>query len=175
MKQSNVFLGFGSNVGDRPSHLLNALNRVAIIPDTEITRTSSIYESDPVGLVDQRRFLNMVIQISTLLSPEQLLFQTQAIENDLGRVRDVTWGPRTIDIDLLYWGDSRIENERLVVPHPEAERRLFVMRPLCEIAPEFNAPPGLRPVRELCAQVEGQKSVVLFQRIDNANCRNQVG
>ncbi len=159
MTVERVFLGLGSNLGDRQGWLRAALQRIAGLPDTRLVRVSSIYESTPVGLAAQGRFLNLVAEVHTSLTPEGLLTQLQAIESALGRVRETRWGPRTVDIDILYWGTRVIETTRLRVPHPEAARRRFVLQPLSEIAPGWRVPPSFRPVEALLREVGADQVV----------------
>lgn len=118
-------------------------------------RQSSLYETAPVGKTDQPEFLNLVAEVETALDPEALLDLIQAIERDLGRTRDVRWGPRTLDIDILLYDSVSVRTERLTVPHPEMTRRRFVLEPLLEIVPDAVLPDG-RPVRTLLAAVADQ-------------------
>lgn len=163
MKPEDVFLSLGSNVGDRPRLLGQAVRMLEVLPETLVASQSSIYESEPVGYVEQPPFLNLAVQLQTSLTPQQLLKATQAIESALGRIRAERWGPRTLDIDILYWGRRVITTPTLQVPHPEAERRLFVLLPLNEIAADFCPPPSLAPIRELCARIENNNSVSKWQ------------
>ncbi len=163
MKPQDVLLGLGANVGDRLHFLRQAIQMLKALPVTRFVNESSVYESEPVGYTEQAMFLNMAVQLQTSLIPAHLLKETQAIEAALGRVRKMRWGPRTLDIDVLYWGRRVIASETLQVPHPEAEGRLFVMRPLREIAPEFCPPPSFVSVRELCARIDGGSSVSKYQ------------
>ncbi|HHV28991.1 2-amino-4-hydroxy-6-hydroxymethyldihydropteridine diphosphokinase [Acetivibrio mesophilus] len=129
----NVFLSLGSNIEDRESYLLDALNNISAISDVSLKNISSIYETDPVGYTEQGRFLNMAVQISTSLGAEELLEALLRIEKLLKRERVVRWGPRTIDIDILIYGDLRIDTPKLTIPHPRMFERAFVLRPLMEI------------------------------------------
>lgn len=157
-----IFLGLGSNVGDRLAHLQGALSALADLPHTEVKRHSSVYETEPVGYEDQPDFLNMVAEVATEIAPEAFLEATKNIEYRLGRVRDVRWGPRRIDIDILYWGMRVLDSERLQVPHPQARRRRFVLVPLNEIAPEFAPPPEGVPVSTLLERVADPQRVERF-------------
>jgi 2-amino-4-hydroxy-6-hydroxymethyldihydropteridine diphosphokinase len=137
------FLGLGSNVGDRRSHLQDA---VTALPDhgVEMLASSSVYETEPVGLVlDQRDFYNACLRIETDLDPEPLLDACKAVEHQLGReTGTVRHGPRVIDVDLLLLGDLRYTSARLTLPHPEASSRRFVLVPLLELDPELTLPGG---------------------------------
>jgi 2-amino-4-hydroxy-6-hydroxymethyldihydropteridine diphosphokinase len=144
------FLGLGSNVGDRRSHLQAA---VAALPDHGVDplASSSVYETEPVGLVlDQRDFYNACLRIETDLDPEPLLDVCKAVEHDLGReTGTVRHGPRVIDVDLLLLGDLRYSSGRLTLPHPEASSRRFVLVPLLELDPQLTLPGGESLARQL--------------------------
>ncbi|MDE0803571.1 MAG: 2-amino-4-hydroxy-6-hydroxymethyldihydropteridine diphosphokinase [Acidimicrobiales bacterium] len=127
---TRAFLGLGSNVGDRESHLRNAL---ASLPG--LVATSDLYETDPVGGPDQGRFLNLVAQIDTDLGPHDLLGVCHRIESAAGRVRDVRWGPRTLDVDILWIDGVTIDTPDLTIPHPRMWERRFVLEPLAELDP----------------------------------------
>ena len=130
-----VYVGLGSNVGDRSGMLRAALDRLAMLPDTELGKVSSIYETEPVGVSDQPWFLNAVAQLDTELPPGQVMWNLQRVERSLGRIRREHWGPRTIDLDLLLAGDLVIDEPGLKVPHPELLHRAFALVPLVEIDP----------------------------------------
>ena len=132
---NTAYLGLGSNIGDRRQHLVQAVGRLHAGPALQVVKVSSVYETSPVGVTAQPDFLNLVVQVTTVHTPHELLAECLGIETDLGRVRHEHWGPRTIDIDLLFYGDARIADERLVVPHPWMHERSFVLTPLAEIAP----------------------------------------
>ncbi|MFQ5648788.1 MAG: 2-amino-4-hydroxy-6-hydroxymethyldihydropteridine diphosphokinase [bacterium] len=163
MRQEAVFLGLGSNVGNRRETLQRALGAIVSLPATNIVHCSSIYESEPVGYAEQPDFLNMVVQISTTLTPERMLDQAHRIEQDFGRVRGFRWGPRPLDIDILYWGERVLNSESLVIPHPQVQNRRFVLQPLAEIAPGFVVPPGSQKVEDLLdrCQATGAVEMVL--------------
>jgi 2-amino-4-hydroxy-6-hydroxymethyldihydropteridine diphosphokinase len=130
-----AFIGLGSNLGERESMIRLALDDLARLPQTLLVRASSLYDTEPVGEVDQPNFLNAVAQIDTELTARQLLWNLQLIEKRLGRVRTQRWGPRTIDLDLLLYGSLVVEEPDLKVPHPELIRRSFVLVPLVELDP----------------------------------------
>ncbi|MFQ5676401.1 MAG: 2-amino-4-hydroxy-6-hydroxymethyldihydropteridine diphosphokinase, partial [bacterium] len=159
MVHENVFLGLGSNVGDRCDYLRTALTRIAELATTRILATSSIYESSPVGFRDQDDFLNMVARVSTTFSPEDFLKKLQKIEKALGRHRKIRWGPRTIDIDILFWGNETVNSERLKIPHPEAINRRFVLLPMNEIAANFVIPSVPLTIGEALRKIGGDDSV----------------
>jgi 2-amino-4-hydroxy-6-hydroxymethyldihydropteridine diphosphokinase len=132
---NTAYLGLGGNLGDRRQHLAGAVRRLHTGLALQVVKVSSVYESSPVGMTAQPDFLNLVVQVATTHAPKELLAECQRIETDLGRVRRERWGPRTIDIDLLLYGDVRIDGEQLTVPHPRMCERSFVLAPLAEIAP----------------------------------------
>lgn len=130
-----AYLSIGSNIGDRLHHLTEAVRSLHSHDKIEVTMISSIYETEPVGYTDQANFLNLVVCLETSLNPFELLEVCQGVENDLGRVRGIRWGPRTVDLDILLYNNDNIETENLTVPHPRMDERAFVLVPLMEIAP----------------------------------------
>jgi 2-amino-4-hydroxy-6-hydroxymethyldihydropteridine diphosphokinase len=151
-----VYLGIGSNLGDRKAYLRKAIDRLEAA-GIHVLRCSSVYETEPQDVRDQPWFLNVVVEAETALYPLQLLGRTQNIELALGRVRRRSKGPRTLDIDILLIGDARIRSERLTVPHPALTRRRFVLEPLAEIAPDLVDPGTGRTIRDLAKNVAGQQ------------------
>jgi len=143
-----VYLALGSNLGDRKAHLRTALERLGAA-EVRIARRSSVYETEPQDLRDQPWFLNMVVEGETELFPMQLLLRIQTIELELGRQRRTPKGPRTIDIDILLYGNAVIHTNKLEVPHPRMAQRRFVLEPLAEIAPDLRLPPDGRTVQEI--------------------------
>ncbi|EFM10857.1 2-amino-4-hydroxy-6-hydroxymethyldihydropteridine pyrophosphokinase [Paenibacillus curdlanolyticus YK9] len=132
------YVALGSNLGDRGETLERAIERLAAHEDIVVERVSDVYETDPVGYTDQPAFLNMAAAIRTRLGPEELLDALQAIEQQLGRVRLVRWGPRTVDLDLLMYGDISQDTERLTLPHPRMMERAFVLVPLRDVLTETH-------------------------------------
>ena len=130
-----AYIGLGSNLGDRERYLMQALERIEKNPEITITKISSIYETYPVGLTEQPLFLNMVIEIETNFSPFELLNFLQEIESEFGRRREIKWGPRTLDLDILLYNQENMKSERLIIPHPRMQERGFVLIPLHEINP----------------------------------------
>lgn len=128
-----IALGLGSNLGERQQNIKNAILALQQANIT-VTAVSSLYETEPVGLVDQPAFLNAVVSVETTLTPQQLLEVCLGIEKDLGRVRLKRWGPRVIDIDILLYNDECIDEANLKVPHPLLQDRRFVLVPLAEIS-----------------------------------------
>jgi 2-amino-4-hydroxy-6-hydroxymethyldihydropteridine diphosphokinase len=142
-----IYLSLGSNVGDRERHLASAIERLGASGLTQL-RVSPIYETEPVGYTAQRWFLNVVVEAAADLFPLQLLARTRKIENVLGRVRGIANGPRTIDIDILFHGNTVMRSATLEIPHPRLHERRFVLAPLADLAPGFRHPVLHRTVRE---------------------------
>jgi len=151
----NVFLSLGSNIGEREAQLRDAIRRLEAA-GVQMIRESSVYETEPQDLHDQPWFLNLVLEVETRLSPIQLLTAIQAIEESMGRKRDVPKGPRSIDIDILLYGVAIVETEDLQIPHPRLAQRRFVLEPLAELAPDLQHPRSGRTMRELLRDVQGQ-------------------
>ena len=149
-----AFIGLGSNLGERETLIRLALDDLGRVPHSRLERVSALYDTEPVGEVDQPSFLNAVAQIDTELTPGQLLWNLQLIERRLGRTKGRRWGPRTMDLDLLLYGDQVIDQPDLKVPHPEMTRRAFVLVPLLEIDPSLVHPET------------GEKFSVLLSRLD---------
>jgi 2-amino-4-hydroxy-6-hydroxymethyldihydropteridine diphosphokinase len=134
---TEIGLGLGSNVGDKAENLRRALERLFAGPEFEFVEASSIWRTAPWGYLDQDWFANACAVGRTGLSAEDALAFTQSVENELGREETFRWGPRLIDVDILYLGDARISSERLIVPHKEMFNRAFVLAPLAEIRPDL--------------------------------------
>lgn len=128
-----VYLSLGSNMGNKESYLINALTNISEIDNVSVENISSIYETDPVGYTDQDCFLNMAVSINTSLNAQTLLAELQRIERLLNRKREIHWGPRTIDIDMLLYDELIFQTPRLTIPHPRMFERAFVLVPLKEI------------------------------------------
>jgi 2-amino-4-hydroxy-6-hydroxymethyldihydropteridine diphosphokinase len=139
-----AFLGLGSNLGDRLAALQRAADLLAGEPGVTLTRSSRVWETDPVGGPPQPDFLNAVVRAETDLEPAGLLAACQRVEAALGRVRAERWGPRTIDVDLLLYGARTIDTPDLTVPHPRMVERAFVLMPLLEVDPDPPMPGGAR-------------------------------
>jgi 2-amino-4-hydroxy-6-hydroxymethyldihydropteridine diphosphokinase len=152
---TQAFLSLGSNLGDREHHLLEALERLEAA-GIHILRRSSIYETEPQDLPEQPWFLNIVVEVETELFPRLLLARAQAIELGMGRRRDVSKGPRSIDIDILLFGSFVIGTHELEVPHPRMSERRFVLEPLAEVAPDLRHPANGKTVREMLSEVQTQ-------------------
>lgn len=147
-----AYVGLGSNLGDREATIRRAVELLGERPGIEVVAVSTLRETDPVGYEDQPRFLNGAAALEVDLTARGLLDELLAVERDLGRDRsqETRWGPRTIDLDLLLYGEETVDEPGLTVPHPRLAERQFVLEPLCELAPELTLPDG-RAVRELAA------------------------
>ena len=144
-----IYLSLGSNIGDRAENLRRAVERLGE-SDVRVLHCSRIYETEPVDYVNQAWFLNQVVEAETVLFPMQLLSRTGRIERELGRTRTaVKKGPRTIDIDILFYAAAVVETARLAIPHPRLAERRFVLAPLAELAPEMRHPVTHRSVRQM--------------------------
>ena len=138
-----VYIGLGSNLALPEEQLQAACVSLAALPGSELIRCSSLYRSQPMGPQDQPDYVNAVALVTTILSPDTLLQQTQLIENQQGRIRKTDrWGPRTLDLDMLLFGKQQINNDYLTVPHCGMKQREFVLYPLFEIAPDLILPCG---------------------------------
>jgi len=139
-----AYLALGSNLGDREVYLRAAIARLRMAPGVNFLRASSIYETEPIGVTDQPRFLNMVVElaIEDSVTPRDLLGLARRIEAEVGRTQRERWGPREVDIDILLVGDERVKEDDFQVPHPRMWERAFVMAPLAELAPELKGPGG---------------------------------
>ncbi len=143
-----VYLGLGSNVGDREENLRGAIERLAGA-GVRVLRVSPIYETEPVDYTAQRWFLNQVVEGETDLFPVQLLSRTSRIERDMGRVRTIAKGPRTIDIDILLYGRTVMRSATLEIPHPRMAERRFVLAPLTDLAADLRHPVTHQSVRQM--------------------------
>ncbi len=160
--ESNVFLALGSNLGDRENNLKRAVDNINGLKDTRVLDSSDIYETEPVGYANQGKFLNMVIKVETGLLPEELLCKLQEIEGLLKRSRGIRWGPRTIDIDILLYGNTQIELPDLVIPHPRMFERAFVLIPLKDVYPCSGV--YRREIDRLAGECADRDGVSLFKK-----------
>lgn len=168
MSKAPFFVSLGANLGDRFHSLKTALIMMGQIEGTRLNAISSIYETDPVGLVEQPAFLNLVAGGETILSAEELLSAVLKVEQELGRKREIRWGPRTLDIDILIYGEEQRDDELLQIPHPRMKERLFVLIPFVEIAPKQLVPVAdtYKTTTELLEKVNDKSGVRKWKDID---------
>ena len=159
-----VYIGLGSNLsgsmGDPQKQMQTALEKISDHPEIHQLNTSSFYRTSPVGPQDQPDFINAVAQAKTSLTPLALLDYLQQIENEHGRERKEHWGARTLDLDILIFGQQSIHNTRLIIPHPRIEERAFVLVPLLEVKPNFSSASG-KSITDLLAKCSDQGIVKL--------------
>ncbi len=150
-----VFLALGSNLGDREEHLRRAIGALHA-PDLRVLRVSPVYETSPQGMLEQGWFLNLVLEAGTSLLPLQLLRRCQRVERLLKRQRKVLNGPRTIDIDVLFYGNAVIRGPAIEIPHPRYRERRFVLQPLADLEPEWRDPVSGATVRAMLGETAAQ-------------------
>lgn len=159
-----AFLGLGSNLGNRLAFLRGGRDLLLNYHEIRLVRTSGVYQSDAVGgPPDNPPFFNACLEVSTSLSPRQLLEACRTVEDEFGRTRPELWAPRTLDIDILFYADLVIDEPELQVPHPRLHQRLFVLSPLQEIAPDFICPLRKRTVTEMCTTLQCDNKVELVR------------
>lgn len=160
--RETVFIGFGSNLGDRVDFCDRAVTLLSLLPHSQLIAVSSLYETEPVadaGAPGEGWFLNGVVQLETDITPQSLLTVCREIERSLGRDPAHRAGPRTMDLDILFYGDRVIEERDVVVPHPRLHQRRFVLEPLAELAPSFIHPVLTHTVSHLLAQLADRHQV----------------
>lgn len=162
--QHEVYLSLGSNIGDRAKNCLKAIETLGKIEGTEILSQSSLYETDPVGYEDQAPFINMAVKIRTTMNARDLLSHIKSIETSLGRIKTFKWGPRVIDMDILFFDDEIISEQGLNVPHPAMAERAFVLLPLAEIGKNKIDPVKGITVAQMVKEVPSKEGV---RRITN--------
>jgi 2-amino-4-hydroxy-6-hydroxymethyldihydropteridine diphosphokinase len=156
-----VYLGLGSNIGDKQGNITSALCRISEI--CEVKKKSRMYLTEPVGNIEQDWFLNCVVEIQTEIDPKQLLSSFKSIERKLGRAKNVKNGPRIIDIDILFYGNNIVNTKNLVIPHPLLHERLFVLQPMIDLNPDFIHPVLKKSIQELYKNHQGKEKVLLYK------------
>lgn len=149
-----IFIGLGTNLGDREANLRRAIQSLS--PEVSVVQESSLYQTPPWGFEDQPDFYNQVIEARTELSPRALLFFLKTIERQMGREKTFRYGPRLIDLDILFFGQQVLCEEAIQIPHPRLEERAFVLVPLQEIAPQFVHPVLKQSITDLLARVDAE-------------------
>jgi 2-amino-4-hydroxy-6-hydroxymethyldihydropteridine diphosphokinase len=155
---SRAYIGMGSNEGDRLENLRSGVAALSSAADVVVVGKSGVYDSEPVGLTDQPDFLNAVLAVETTLDPYRLLSLLHKIELDHGRQRITRWGPRTLDLDILLYGDLEQDDPKLLIPHRRLKERRFVLEPLLEVEPEVRLPDGT-PVKKLLDDLTEDQTV----------------
>lgn len=156
-----VFLGLGSNIGDKEEHIRKALTSLSHI--CNVRRTSHLYLTEPVEYIEQDWFLNCVVEVETDVDPKKLLSSIKSIERKLGRTKTVKKGPRIIDIDILFYEDHVIKTKDLVIPHPLMQERLFVLQPMMDIKPDFVHPVLKKSIHELYEEHAWAEKIMLYK------------
>lgn len=159
----NAFIGIGTNMGDRKKHIAEAIQLLEKQTDVKIIRTSALYVTEPIGYVGQDWFLNCVVEVMTALPPHELLSHCMAIEEQMGRTRTMQWGPRIIDLDILLYNDAVIDDDELTIPHPNMDKRRFVLVPLVEIAPDIIHPKLNKTVTDLLQHLKDTHKVDVYR------------
>ena len=157
------YLSIGSNMGERFDTFQKAFRLLSENPHIKLVACSSLYETDPVGYTDQDCFLNAVFKVETDLKPEDLLRSCMRVEQELGRKRDVRWGPRTLDLDILLYNHENVETEILSIPHPRMHERAFVMIPLMELEPDIILPKMNTSLSDLLEKIPDKEGVRLWK------------
>lgn len=155
---ARAYIGLGSNVGDRLENLSAGVKGLILADDVVLVGKSGVYDSEPVGLKDQPDFLNAVVAVETTLTPYELLSLVHKIELGQGRQRIKRWGPRTLDMDILIFGDIELDDPKLLIPHPRLKERRFVLEPLLEVEPDVRLPDGT-PARRLLGELGDDQAV----------------
>ncbi|KRE45286.1 2-amino-4-hydroxy-6-hydroxymethyldihydropteridine diphosphokinase [Paenibacillus sp. Soil522] len=164
--QAEAYIALGSNMGNREQLLLAAINLIDEHPEIEVSKVSGMYETDPVGYTEQPPFLNMALAVRTGLPPLLLLRQLLSFEQQLGRVRQIRWGPRTIDLDLLLYDNVRIDQEELILPHPRMMERAFVLVPLHDVIDQSHPLQAEVSSASNAALLDGKEGITLWKTIN---------
>lgn len=157
-KWHRVYLSLGSNIGNKRKNLLEAIRKIGELENTEVVKSSTILKTEPFGYLEQDNFLNACLEVKTLMTAQEFLKEILQIELDMGRVREIKWGPRIIDIDILFYDKEIIEEDNLAVPHPWICEREFVLDPLSEIAPNYIHPLEKKTITMLARKLKEREA-----------------
>jgi 2-amino-4-hydroxy-6-hydroxymethyldihydropteridine diphosphokinase len=157
----SVLLGLGSNIGNKEENINKALDLISEV--CEIKRISPLYLTEPVGAIKQEWFLNCVVEVKTDYDPEKLLSYFKSIEQKLGRTKRIKNGPRSIDIDILFYEDQIVKTKNLIIPHPLIQERLFVLKPLMDLNPYFIHPVLKKTIEELYTSHQWAEKVIFYK------------
>ena len=157
-----AYIGIGSNLDSPEENCLKAIELLQAHSEVTLVARSSLYQSEPFGITNQNWFVNSVVQLTTSLSPGELLQECLSIEQKMGRTRNEKWGPRLIDLDILFYDDLVLKQEGLKIPHPGIAERSFVLAPMCEIAPKFIHPKLKKPIQTLLTEIVNPQKVNLL-------------
>jgi 2-amino-4-hydroxy-6-hydroxymethyldihydropteridine diphosphokinase len=173
--ENTAFIALGSNIGNRYDIITNAIKKLTGYSGINLVNYSSIYETEPIGYEDQDLFLNMVIEIQTALSPIDLLDLCLEIELEFGRKREIMWGPRTLDLDILTFNQENIESEKLTVPHPRMLERAFVIIPLLEIYQDKNCSDIYKLLAASLEELPNKEGVRIWKRKNGEGVFEPIG
>lgn len=166
MPEDKIYLGLGSNLGQRENFLKSAVEKIKASDKIRVLRVSPVYETEPVGFTGQEKFLNIVVEIMSELKPEELMADLEEIESKVGKKAEFKNGPREIDIDILLYGKQIHESEKLNIPHPGLPRREFALRPLLDLDPYIFDPSTNTPYSAYLKRIKGEKQVSIKREID---------
>lgn len=162
MKYSIAYIGIGSNIGDRLGYIQQSVTMLSSYEGVELLESSGFYETEPYGFKDQNWFVNAIVKIRTTLSPVDLLHACQCVEEKLGRVREKKWGPRTIDLDILFYDDLVMDTDILTIPHPGMSERAYCIVPMLELDEDFIHPVLNKTMLQIHSDLESVDEVFLY-------------
>lgn len=152
-----AYIALGSNMGNKAAYLIEAIEQLGQIKGCRIDRVSDFIVTEPYGGVEQDDFLNAVLKMETLMKPEELLIVLHSIEATANRIREIHWGPRTLDLDIIFYDDEIYQSKDLVIPHVDMEHREFVLQPMCQIAPYYMHPVFRKSMKQMYAELLEQR------------------
>ena len=166
MLRERIYLGLGSNLGDRENFLKNALKKLSTSEKLKLVKVSPVYETEPVGFSGQNKYLNLAAEISSELEPQELMNHLEELESGIGKKAEFKNGPREIDMDILMYDQDVFESDRLIIPHPGLNRREFALRPLLDLNPDLVEPTTGTRYSVYLKRISSNKEVVLKSDID---------